>query len=78
MDKSPVSVRFVITSQPQSHTLVFKGLGAEPSTSIVRTGALLARNDLDFMRIDFCDILYIGIVYSNPDLMILQLNECSD
>ena len=30
---------------------------------------------LNFMRIEYCDILYIGIVYSNPDLKILELNE---
>ena len=30
---------------------------------------------LNFMRIKLCDILYNGIVYSNPDLKILKLNE---
>lgn len=41
----------------------------------VYTFALLAGNVLNFMRIKLCDILYIGIVYSNPELKILKLNE---
>ena len=55
------------------------GIGGDyPPTSRIAnvyTFALLARSVLNFMRIEFCDILYIGIVYSNPDLKILELNE---
>ena len=45
-----------ITSQPQSETLVFRGLGAEPSNKLFArgiTGALLARFQLGVIIIEY-------------------------
>ncbi len=55
------------------------GIGGDyPPTSRIAnvyTFALLARSVLNFIRIQFCDILYIGIVYSKLDLKMHKLNE---